>query len=707
MPINNNEAIEKPEGFYRTFTPGTYTEEKDDKGNVQRKIRAIVSSDAPVEVYDWQNDKIIREILTMDGMKTPDNRQVPLLDNHSRWNGSASVKGSVRNITDMGNGTAEGDVYFSSTAGDVATLAREGHLTDLSVGYKTDAKATQWLEPGARCNIRGKEYANNTDQRCAIRTTWYPFEVSTTPIGADARAKFRNARLENNQPQNKERTMPDEKIVQQETPASAEKVNVVEIRAAAAKEGAEAERARSQEIELAAREMNIPEEFYRELITKGVPAAEATRKLIVEAQRLLKDAKKPGTEGPNVTLDETDKFRDAALNGLLVRNGFQDATNRKRLDDKTVADVEKSDFRDGSAITMAKKCLERAGVRNAPYLNNVEIARMVMNPGEFGRGTVAQATGDFAYILAASVNKFLMKGYEEIPTTYDKWVGKQPLNDFKQNKLVNLSNFSDIDWVPEGKNPEWGRFSDKAELITLYKYMKAYSLSFEALVNDDKNAFSRIPAALGGAVARKKERTTYNYLYRGNTEGTGSGTVGPTMNEDSLAMFHSTHANLGTTAAPSTASLSEMRKLLRSIKLLAPDQTSKTQYTLAPIKYIITGETHWTEWMKVLGSPAAYLAADGATQQANPAIINPYASMGIQLITTPYLDEYSSTVWYAAADSNVAQHLVLATLASEEAPQIRSAPSEIGQARGIVWDLMVIFVIGSSDWRGIGKNVGA
>jgi hypothetical protein len=237
--------------------------------------------------------------------------------------------------------------------------------------------------------------------------------------------------------------------------------------------------------------------------------------------------------------------------------------------------------------------------------------------------------------------------------------------------------------------------------------MKAFALSYEAIVNDDKSAFSRIPAAIGGAVNRKKDRCVYNYLYRGNSEGTGSGAVGPTMNEDGQVMFYSTHANIGTTAAPSTASLTEARRLLRSIKLLAPDSVSKTQYTLAPIKYIITGETKWAEWMKVLESQAAYLAADGSTQQANANIQNPFYKAGIELITTPYLDEFSTTVWYAAADSNIAQHILLATLAGEEAPQLRSQPSEIGQARGIVWDLMSIFAVGSSDWRGILKNAGA
>ena len=134
---------------------------------------------------------------------------------------------------------------------------------------------------------------------------------------------------------------------------------------------------------------------------------------------------------------------------------------------------------------------------------------------------------------------------------------------------------------------------------------------------------------------------------------------------------------------------------------------SKAQYTQAPIKYIITGETQWSQWQQVLGSPAAYTNSTGSNSQTNPAIVNPFASMGIELITTPYIDEVSTTAWYFAADSNVAQHLVLATLAGEEAPQIRSAPSEIGQARGIVWDLMSIFAVGASDWRGIGKNAGA
>ena len=685
--------------LYRSFTPGTYTEEKDDKGSVtQRKVRAVFASENPVEVYDWGEGERIREVLLMNGMKIPDNKQVPLLDNHSRWEGSVSVKGSARNMQAMDNGTAEADIFFSSLANDQATLAREGHLTDLSVGYKTDPKATTWIEPGMKANVGGNEYDNSgSTLRCAIRTTWYPFEISTTPIGADARAKFREA-LDINQPSQRSAQMPDQVVpVVPATPASVT-ADQEKIRAAAAKEAAEAERARIDVIQTTARELNIDEDFYRAFINDGMSEVEARTKLVTEAQKRMKAAPQ-GAPDFRTTADETDKIRDGALTGLLLRSGYPES----KLNPEAVKKVAGSEFRSGSVVNLAKYCLVRAGMKGIEYADNATVAREILNV----RATVAQGTGDFSYILAAAVNKFLMKGYEEENTTWQMWCGKQPLNDFKINKMVNLSGFSDMEKIPEGENPKWGRFSDKGEYITLFKIGKAFVLSFEAIVNDDKNAFSRIPEGFARSIARKKERAVYAYLYRGNTDGTGSGAVGPTMNEDGQVMFYSTHNNIGTTAAPSTTSLSEARKLLRQIKLLAPDPTSVVQYSNAPVKFIITGTTQEAQWEMVLQSPTAFTNSTANNTQPNPYIVNPFKNSGIVLVTTPILDEYSTTVWYAAADSNVAQHIVVASLAGEEAPQIRSEPSEIGQARGIVWDCISIFTVGASDWRGLIKNAGA
>ena len=311
---------------------------------------------------------------------------------------------------------------------------------------------------------------------------------------------------------------------------------------------------------------------------------------------------------------------------------------------------------------------------------------------------MAQGTGDFPYILAAAANKFLMLGYNEQNVTWDKWVGRQPLNDFKQNKLVNISLFSDVDLVKEGESFSWGKQADKGEYATLYKYGKAFLLSYEAIVNDDKYAFSRIPRNMAGAMNRKQNRTTYDYLY-------GATGVGPAMNEDSLYMFDATattgHANLLTGAVPSIAALNLMRKALRKIKLPAPDKTSKTQYSNAPIKYIITGTTYETSLQQLLMSP-------GDPALTNAAIINPFQGSFTPVID-PVLDEYDTNaapLWYVATDPNIVQHIAMFTLAGEEAPQLRSEPSEIGMARGIAWELMFSFCVAAEDWRGMVKNPG-
>jgi hypothetical protein len=630
-------------------------------------------------------------------MQLPENRQLPLLDSHSRWNGSASVKGSIRNISVEKDGRCEGDVFFSSTANDIATLAREGHLTDLSVGYKPYSEHTTWIEPGESRMCAGKLYKNeDSKKRLAVRTIWKPYEVSTTPIGADAKAKFRS--MYDNNLSKGERNMPIEKTETTTDKPVEKAVDVDKIRAAALKEGAEAEGARILEIQTTCRELKVPEEFIKDFLANRTPAIEARQKIVAEAQRLLTPAPQGGDT--RVGKDETDKFRSAAVTGLLLRSGYP----LNKIEQKERDAVEKTEFRGSSMQHLARHCLKISGMRGVEYMDNKTVADEII--GLCKRG-VSQGTGDFPYILAAAANKFLANAYVETPTTYQQWVGFQPLDDFKQNKLVNMSLFSDVDLWPEGASPEWGKFSEKQEYVTLLKWGKAYTISYEALVNDDKGAFSRLPGAIGGACARKRNRIIYNLLYYGNIAGTAGATVGPTMNEDSTAMFTSGHGNLLSALAPSTTALSAARSALKMIKLPAPDPLAKTQYSNAAIKTIVAATAKESLWNQVLNSEAVWDAAtNGAINtQANPLIKNPFKGLG--LVVDPILDEFSTTVWYAAADPNQMGHIILATMNGNGAPEIRSEPSNIGSAKGISYEVMDIFAAGASDWRGMCKNAGA
>jgi HK97 family phage major capsid protein len=153
--------------------PSTFNAEK-------RTVDVIIASESPAKVVDYDRWAIVDEVLLMDGMQLPEGRtQVPLLNSHDRTE-VGSVLGSLTNFR------AEGDrmvatLSFASTedAVEAETLVREGHLTDLSVGYVV--LASTWIEDKAEVVVNGKSYKGPLK----VSTAWKLKEVSLTPIGAD------------------------------------------------------------------------------------------------------------------------------------------------------------------------------------------------------------------------------------------------------------------------------------------------------------------------------------------------------------------------------------------------------------------------------------------------------------------------------------------------------------------------------------------
>ena len=148
-----------------------------------RSVQIIAATEEPARVWDWDRYEIVDEVLLMDGVQTPD--QVPLLDAHSRYN-TASVLGSVRGFSPEGSQLIA-DAYFSSTAEDSLTLVREGHLTDVSVGYQV--LEAVWIAEDERSTVNGREF----EGPLRVATSWVLREVSLVPIGADEYAKIRAA----------------------------------------------------------------------------------------------------------------------------------------------------------------------------------------------------------------------------------------------------------------------------------------------------------------------------------------------------------------------------------------------------------------------------------------------------------------------------------------------------------------------------------
>lgn len=150
-----------------------------------RSIDVVLTTESKVKVLDMERWEIVDEILLSDGIEHEE--QIPFLDSHNR----RSIKdqlGSVREIETKGKKTS-GTVFFGTKqeAEDAFTMAKEGHLTDVSIGY--ERLETVFIEKGSTGKVKGREFKGPVRITAKTRVA----ELSATPIGADAMSKFRSA----------------------------------------------------------------------------------------------------------------------------------------------------------------------------------------------------------------------------------------------------------------------------------------------------------------------------------------------------------------------------------------------------------------------------------------------------------------------------------------------------------------------------------
>ena len=119
------------------------------------------------------------------------------------------------------------------------------------------------------------------------------------------------------------------------------------------------------------------------------------------------------------------------------------------------------------------------------------------------------STSDFVEILANVANKSMVKSYEEAEETFSLWTAKGVLTDFKPAKRVDLNLYPSLGEVPEGGEYTSGTIGDRGESIQLATYGKTFAITRQAVINDDLNAFSRIPNRMG----RAAKRTIGNLVY--------------------------------------------------------------------------------------------------------------------------------------------------------------------------------------------------
>ncbi|WP_444922804.1 ClpP-like prohead protease/major capsid protein fusion protein [Microbulbifer sp. DLAB2-AF] len=190
----------------------------------------------------------------------------------------------------------------------------------------------------------------------------------------------------------------------------------------------------------------------------------------------------------------------------------------------------------------------------------LEIARMFMHAhgqnlaGLDKMGVVAAAfthsSGDFATVLGNIANKSMLKGYSEAAEVFPQFTATGNLSDFKIATRTDLGTFPSLRQVAPGAEFKYVSIGERAETAALATYGELFSITRQAIINDDLGAFTRIPQKMGLAAIRTVGDLVFSILINN-----------PQM-ADGKALFHTDHGNLATKAGINTASIDAARVLM-------------------------------------------------------------------------------------------------------------------------------------------------
>ncbi len=655
-----------------------------------RTVEAVLTTEDPVPMYG------AHEILLMTGMKAP--AQIPMLDTHSRWS-IEDIVGSVSEIKTDGP-AALGKLSFATTArADTAwALARDGHLTDVSVGYRIgDDYIT--IEPKQSAVVKGRKFTAPDNARLRVVPNWELKELSLVPIGADPKAKLREQAIGGAAAGNarKEQSMADkEKDVAAEQRAAAAQAlevpesdfvrfnveidtdEVKEVATKAVDEALRAERNRVNRLRAMGKEYEVPAEAVERAIADGLTEAQAADSFL---KAIREERKSPASV--SVHDNTEDMIRDLS-DAVCVRAGVkpENASGQKAAEQ----------FKGMGLRDLARFCINHEG-----------------RTGSFGgvdaEFRAAVSTSSFTSVLYEANTKVFQNTLNQYPATSPLWTASREVPDFRTGYEVQLSEDNGVlPQLPTSGEFKHTLFTDSKESMSVLTYGETFVLDRKRYINDDLGVLlQQCPQRMARKAARLPDDLVYSVLV------SNSG-VGPTMGEDGYNLFSTSHSPAANYVASSTyvlgdTGLAYLDKLMGLIKGLGAG-TSDPPLGLQA-KTLLVPKTLATTAMKWLNS--AFIMASGLASTSSYTVdgtANIWKG-AYNLVVEPRLDAATNgtTAWYLVADPMDMPSIVRVYLRGATTPTLeRSDPVNVlGIGWRCYWDVGAAAV----NWRGICRSRGA
>ena len=520
---------------------------------------------------------------------------------------------------------------------------QSGTLQGVSVGYSIN-----------RYEVLEDEDTKSTNGRfngpAYVVTDWEPLEISIVSVPADPTVGVGRSAEEIHTSID---TQEDNTRMDQEKNLEVQEVKSAPVETgltqADLQKAMEQERKRTSEITA----------MFRDFDVEGADEAIVLGKSVEEAREMVMDQLRARNKGVSVTMGEaeSDKFRAAAQDAVLMAAGIP------------VADAAPGaqELRGYSMVEMARESLRRESGSTVNFGDNMELARAAIN-----------STSTFPAIMSNLANKSVMVGFNEAETTYQVWAGKGSNRDFKEAARVALSEAGTLELVPEGGQFKQDSFGEASARTKVATYGKLFSLTRQAIINDDLGLFSKIATKYGSAAKRLVNKMVYAQL------------TGNVKMQDNVALFDAKHGNVaGTGEALSVKAIAKAITAMRRQKGI----TGEATLNITPKYLVVPPELEMTAY-QIVNSTAA---ADGV----NSGVANPYKGRFIVVADAELTDP---DAWYLVADATQHDTIEVTYLNGVETPRLETRQGF--DVDGIEYKVAFDCGVSALDFRGVFKNAG-
>jgi len=646
-------------------------------------VELVAATGFPVRRYDWEAGTYYFERLeisaeAIDGERV-DKGVAPLLDTHGQWQMSDQLGRILSWRVEAGELITLVKFGTSARAVEIEGDVAAGTCRGVSVGYRRD-------------EIRKEAVRQDGRLPTYTVTRWALMEVSMVPIPADPDAGVRSEEefhpcsiIENrmgivaDEPPSPEEedTMLRTRLLggaaavafapendtgvapapASETraappapppaPAPTADANSVRMDAGQALEFVEDARAFGEDIATQARS-------WATTLTPDAARAQLVRAAAERQRQASPPAPTPGRI--EVTRDERDTRREAMASALLHRHDpANDLSEPAR------------EWRGLTLLEMARYNLELNGEK-VRGLGKRELAELALRQ---------HSTSDFPIILSNVAGKTLRAGYEASPQTFKQWQRRATAPDFKQISRLQLGGAPSFLLVPEGGQFKQGTIGEGKEVYSLATYGRIFSVTRQTLINDDLDAFTRIPEMWGRAAADFESDVAYAPL------------IGNPNMADGIPLFHASHGNL----AGSGGAIAEATIQAGEIAMGKQVGLEGRPIRATP-KYLITAVKDKVAAQKLLT----------AIQATATSGVNVYAGSMTPIVEPRLNRAAGATPWFMAADPAQVDTIEYAYLEGDDGVFLEERAGF--EVDGMEFKARLDFASKAIDWRGLYEDPG-